>query len=80
MDDLQRNVWRKQLASSGANTRLPKYRQEASHPMPIGGDDRNEKTCRVYWAEPLSKANADKRNRQYQGACLYELVQAADRQ
>ena len=80
MDDLQRTVWRKQLASSGAHTRLPTYRQEASHPMPIGGDDRNEKTCRVYWAEPLNKANADKRNRQYQGACLYGLVQAADRQ
>ena len=80
MDDLQRTVWREQLSSSGAHTRLPTYRQEASHPTPIGGDDRNEKTCRVYWAERLSKANADKRNRQYQGACLFGLVQAADRQ
>ena len=80
MDDLQRTVWREQLGSSGANTRLPTYRQEASHPMAIGGADRNEKTCRVYWAERLSKANADKRNHQYQGACLFELVQAADRQ
>ena len=79
MDDLQRTVWRKQLASSGANTDLPTYRQEASHPMPIGGDDKNEKTCRVYWAEPLSKANADKRNRQHETGCLYGLALEADR-
>ena len=79
MDDLQRTVWRKQLASSRANTDLPTYRQEDSHPMRLGGDDRT-KTCRVYWAEPLSKANADKRNRQYQDDCLYGLFGAAQRQ
>ena len=80
MDDLQRTVWREQLSSSGAHTRLPTYRQEASHPTPIGGDNRNEKTCRVYWAERLSKANADKRNRQYETTCLSGLVEAADHQ
>ena len=37
-------------------------------------------TCRIYGAERLSKANAHKRNRQYEGDCLFGLVQAADRQ
>ena len=37
-------------------------------------------TCMVYWAERLSKANAHKRNRQYEGDCLSRLVQAADHQ
>ena len=70
MDDLQRTVWRERLSSSGTNT---------SQPGHIGGDNR-AKTCRVYWAERLSKANAHKRNRQYEGDCLFGLVQAADRQ
>ena len=38
------------------------------------------KTCMVYGAERLSKANAHKRNHQYEGDCLSGLVQAADRQ
>ena len=80
MDDLQRTVWREQLRSSGAHTRLPTYILGAGRQMPIGGDSRKNKTCRVYWAERLSKANADKRNRQYESPCLYGLVQAADRQ
>ena len=37
-------------------------------------------TCRIYGTERLSKANAHKRNRQYEGDCLSGLVQAADRQ
>ena len=78
MDDLQRTVWRERLGTSSAHTRLPTYRLGAKHPMPIGGDDRT-KTCRVYWAERLSKANADKRNRQYEAACLSGLLRAADR-
>ena len=40
----------------------------------------SSKSCMVYWAERLSKANAHKRNRQYEGDCLFGLVQAADRQ
>ena len=80
MDDLQRTVWKEQLGSSGAHTRLPTYTLGARRPMPIGGDSRNNKTCRVYWAERLSKANAHKRNHQYEGDCLFGLVQAADRQ
>ena len=70
MDDFQRTVWRERLSSSGANTSQPGY---------TGGDNK-AKTCTVYWAERLSKANAHKRNRQYEGACLFGLVQAADRQ
>lgn len=38
------------------------------------------KTCMVYGAERLSKANAHKRNHQYEGDCLSGLVQAAARQ
>ena len=37
-------------------------------------------TCGIYGAERLSKANAHKRNHQYEGDCLSGLVQAADRQ
>ena len=40
--------------------------------------DRRASTCSIYWAEPLSKSNADRRNLQYQESCLYGLVQSAD--
>ena len=78
MDDIQRTVWWEQLQRSGTHTRLPTYTKGSSGPpTPLGGEGRAG-TCSIYWAEPLSKSNADKRNLQYQTPCLYGLVQAAD--
>ena len=71
MDDLDRIVWRSRLPEVS----LPTYLYEDNPPPSI-----NSNRCWMYWSEPLSKANADRRNHLYQAECHRTLMQHADSQ
>lgn len=82
MDDLDRSVCRERLPRDTRGGELPTY----DH----GGNPDGQRTrwhrqaqsgvCWMYWSEPLNKANADKRNRQYEAECLYYVAERADSQ
>ena len=69
MDDLDRTVWRSRMPSSSSPTHLYEY----GPPKPI-----TSQLCWMYWAEPLSKANADQRNQKHEAECLRNLLQHVD--
>ena len=76
MDDLDRSVWRKRLNQSGG---LPTYDHESSMAKRTSWANRVG-NCWMYWSQPLSKANADRRNHLYKAECHQRLMQHADSQ
>ena len=81
MDDLDRTVWRTRLEKNKNYSHLsggiPTYHQDSISPKTISWANRVG-NCWMYWSEPLSKANADRRNQQYAAACHQRLLQHAD--
>ena len=81
MDDLDRTVWRERL-------RRPNYGQQYRGSIPTFDHDYNVSdttswttlvgTCWMYWSEPLNKANADKRNLQFEAECLTKIAEEVD--
>ena len=71
MDDLDRSTWRKRLRASKVS--------DIFAALPESDPDDFD-ACWMYWAEPFNKANADKRNRQYEAECLRRVAERADYQ
>ena len=78
MDDIDRTVWQTRI--NGNSPRWPAtydhdYRENASTDWStIAGN------CWMYWSEPLSTANADRRNYRYEAECYQQLMQRIDAQ
>ena len=83
MDDLDRTVWRQRMQQNAnysyLREGLPTYYQDSGAPKTISWAHRVG-NCWMYWSEPLSKANADRRNQQYAAACYRRLMQHVDSQ
>ena len=83
MDDLDRTVWRKRLKQNSNYSYLsegmPTYHHESNLPKPNSWANRVG-NCWMYLSEPLSKANADRRNQQYAATCHRRLMQHVDSQ
>ena len=56
---------------------MPTYHHESNMPKPNSWANRVG-NCWMYSSEPLSKANADRRNQQYAATCHRRLMQHAD--
>ena len=72
MDDLDRTVWRPRLQGP---SHLPTHNYGTSKPAnweSVAG------TCWMYWSEPLTTANAGKRNYHYEAECLRQVAGRAD--
>lgn len=72
MDDIDRATWRKRFLDTNP------YHYAITLHLP-GGDPEQLNVCWMYWAEPISSNNADRRNNQYEAECLKHLVTRADR-
>ena len=84
MDDLDRTVWRARLEENSPRGNRPfspnsvtydyQYSDSSTHPSNwatmVG-------TCWMYWSEELSKANADRRNAQFEAECKRKLMDRA---
>ena len=80
MDDLDQTVWGSRLKGNsqhGYYQTLPTYDHDYGAPKPTSWANLVG-TCWMYWSEPLTKANADKRNLQYEAECLRRTASRAD--
>ena len=87
MDDLDRSVWRDRLEGNNPHLRYyPKGLPTYSHDWPDSSLESASSwkdkvgTCWMDWSEPFNKANANKRNYQYEAECLYLAAERADPQ
>ena len=71
MDDLDRILWRQKL---NGQSNLGYYQGPAAgEPNELVIDNVKARYCRDYWAELLSRNNADRRNHWFEGACRTQL-------
>ena len=80
MDDLDRTVWRPRLKGNsphGYYQTLPTYSHGYHVPKPTSWANMVG-TCWMYWSEPLSETNADKRSFQYEAECLRRVARDVD--
>ena len=85
MDDLDRTIWRTRLENNSPSVNRP----FSTNPVTYDHDYRDSSmdpsnwatmvgTCWMYWSEPLSVDNADRRNVQYEAECKRRLLEGVD--